>query len=249
MNETRVYHLRSQDRTTGTAEDFVIYLDDMFGFSWKKASLKVIAATVPWSFHSVNSSNNVIHFNEGGSAKTSTITAGNYTTSELAAEIASQMTTDATATISCSVDDKAGKFTISSDGATFELETTTSTNAMWGILGFSTGSNKTGATSYNSDQHYDMLGGRYSIHIHSSLHAAHLYSSNYGSMGETLALVPVAGRIGDLLHLTKGDESTTVDVSELPISSIALSLRWGDGTVVDLNGKSWEITLELNRHE
>jgi len=245
MKDIRVYHIRSQDRTSGTVNDFNINIDD-FGFQARTAKMKVIAATIPWSFYAINSSNNVIYFNEDGSTSDNAVIApGNYTPSELADEIATKMTAAATADITCIVDSKSGKFTISSDGATLQLETSNVLNTAWNILGFSTGTNKTGATEYSSEEHYDLLDGRYSLHVNCSIHSSHIYNSNLGSEGRTLAVIPIEGSPRSILHLKKGDESTSTIVNTLPISSIGFQLKFGDNSFVDLNGKHWEITMEL----
>lgn len=89
-----------------------------------------------WQFSTFNvdidSSNNKLDFNEGGSELTATLTSGTYTLSELATEIKTQMDAagDLTYTVSVSSDDK---FTISATGA-FSLLPQSGSNALVSIL-------------------------------------------------------------------------------------------------------------------
>jgi hypothetical protein len=77
---------------------------------------------------------------------------------DLAAHIETVMNAAATATITCTYSDSTGKFTIASDGATFEIEWKTGTNGADGTddhvgttIGFSDAADDTGATTYTSD--------------------------------------------------------------------------------------------------
>lgn len=103
-------------------------------------------------------SNDDIDFNEGAGSLFATLDAGSFTPDALCAEIASKMTTAAVATISCSFSVVTNKFTISSDGATFELEWLTGANAATSIgsdIGYDVTADDTGSTSYEADNETD----------------------------------------------------------------------------------------------
>lgn len=108
----------------------------------------------------IKATNKYIDYNEGGSSSAVTIDEGFYKDPiELAAEIESKMDADATANITVTYDSDTGKFTIASDGATFEIEWNTGTNAANSIgatLGFAVAADDTGATSYESDNAIDL---------------------------------------------------------------------------------------------
>jgi hypothetical protein len=103
--------------------------------------------------------NKFIDFNEGGASLLATLTEKTYKDPhELADQIATAMNAAATATITCTYSDSTGKYTITSDGATFEIEWETGTkgsdNADTNVgttIGFSDAADDTGATSYTSD--------------------------------------------------------------------------------------------------
>jgi len=99
--------------------------------------------------------NDKIDFNEGAGSLVATLTAGNYATGALmASHIQTQLDAAAAATITVSYSSSTFKFTITSDGGTFELEWDTGTNALTSTapcLGYSVAADDTGGVSYVSD--------------------------------------------------------------------------------------------------
>lgn len=101
----------------------------------------------------VDSSNNKIDFKDsgGGSELTATLTSGTYSVSGLESEVESQMASVGASTYTCSYSESTGKWTLSSDGAAFELLNSSGTNVgsslLVNSLGFAS-TDKTGALSY-----------------------------------------------------------------------------------------------------
>ena len=124
-----------------------------------------------YNYIEIDSTNEKINFKDliAGSELTATLTNKVYNSPlELAAEIASKMTSASAAsqadTISVAFSSSTGKFTLSTDGAEFQLLWATGTNGSAGtdthagtILGYSDVADDTGATSYAADnvQSYD----------------------------------------------------------------------------------------------
>ena len=105
-----------------------------------------------WNF--VAGVNDKIDFDDGGGEENVAIDAGNYATSTLvAAEIKAQIETATGDTITASYSG-GRKFTVESDGGTFELLWDSGTNAATSCgadIGFDTSADDTGATSYEAD--------------------------------------------------------------------------------------------------
>lgn len=103
----------------------------------------------------ISSANEDIDFNEGGSSLAAVVPSGTYKDPhELAAAIETAMDAVATADITVTYSDSTGKYTIASDGVTFELEWNTGASTGTSIgttLGFAVAADDTGATSYTSD--------------------------------------------------------------------------------------------------
>jgi hypothetical protein len=93
--------------------------------------------------------NNKLNFNEGGGELTSTIPLGVYSPTELAEEIAEQMTADGGQAYTVTFNRSDRSFTISAAG-TFDLLVSSGTNAsasIFSTIGF-TGADRTGAITY-----------------------------------------------------------------------------------------------------
>lgn len=117
----------------------------------------------------IDATNNKINFIDNVSELTATLASKVYKSPlALADEIASKMTTASAGsqadTITCTYSSSTGKFTITSDGSTFELHWKTGTNGADGtdthagtILGYSDAADDTGALTYAADnvQAYD----------------------------------------------------------------------------------------------
>jgi hypothetical protein len=97
--------------------------------------------------------NDVLDFNDGG-AQQAVLTAGLYTAAGLASHIQTQVDAESTDTITCTYSDSTNKFTLASDGGTFQLLLKTGTNkerSAYKLLGFTDSADKTGSTSYAGD--------------------------------------------------------------------------------------------------
>ena len=101
-----------------------------------------------WYFgHTIDSSNNILSFNDGSGDKTATLKLGDYTLTEFVTEIARSMNAASSVTFSASVNRSTRLITISA-GSSFELSTASGSAANpFGLMGFS-GADKTGANTY-----------------------------------------------------------------------------------------------------
>lgn len=207
----------------------------------------MVAASIPSSFYVITSSNNKVWFNEGGSTLSATVTPGNYTVSELAIALQTVWDAAAAATITVAVDTNAGKFTVASDGGTFELETTTTTSALWSILGFSTDADHTGATSYTAENYYDILAyiGNY-LFIRSSMTSSNeVYETRTDGHSNIMAMVPVSPTFDNVVYLDVNTALINTYEVDFPISEIHWTLTTQDGNTVDLNGREWSVTIQI----
>lgn len=106
--------------------------------------------------YEVNADNNQLDFNIGGGSLVATLTAGLYTATGLATEVASQLTAAAATSISCTYNQSGGsahKFVISKGAGTLQLlcQSGTSKSPAWSLIGFAKSANRTGALSYTGD--------------------------------------------------------------------------------------------------
>jgi hypothetical protein len=103
--------------------------------------------------HDVDSTNNLIDFNEGSGELTATIAIGNYTLTDFAAAVESAMNTAGTFTYTVTVNRTNRKLTIATSDGNFSLLASTGTSTAsgaWSLMGFNP-TDKTGAMTYTSD--------------------------------------------------------------------------------------------------
>jgi hypothetical protein len=103
----------------------------------------------------IDAAHKYIDFNEGGASLAATVNLGFYKDPhELADSIAQAMNAVAAANITCVYNDATGKYTITSDGATFEIEWNTGANVANTIapkIGYLTAADDSGGLIYTSD--------------------------------------------------------------------------------------------------
>jgi hypothetical protein len=109
-----------------------------------------------WGNFEIGSAKNKLYFKDSGSmARTATITVGTYDADILAAEIETQIeavTPDDNFTVEyLESGTNKNKFKITNHTGNFELTCTSTTNAIWDVIGFSTAADLTGADNYTSN--------------------------------------------------------------------------------------------------
>jgi hypothetical protein len=108
----------------------------------------------------VTASNEVIDFEDDGGVKVANLTVGIYKSPvAFAAHVQAVMDAASVDVITCAYNSQTGKYTIASDGTTFELQWNTGPNTASSaavLLGDTTAADRTGATSYTSTNAMDL---------------------------------------------------------------------------------------------
>lgn len=131
---SNLWYMDSRDRSMGTNEDFYVSLRHRVN---DLKAITVRQIEVPFSWY-VFTANHVINFNEGGGELSATLTAGNYTSTELIAHLKAIMDAVGGQVYTWAYNAITGKLTVSAPGA-FTLMWATGTNTGNGIdelLGF-----------------------------------------------------------------------------------------------------------------
>jgi hypothetical protein len=162
----------SKDRNYTNYPNPNYYIVDLDQTYKDVVSIELISSIVPKSQYIINSNNNTIYFNEGGSDLTATITEGNYTISTLLAALKSSMDTVGGLTYTLTNDTLTNKITISATG-TFSLlfdggeenyldgtRTVYKENSIGPIIGFPR-SDLSGASTYTAPNQYNLNGENY----------------------------------------------------------------------------------------
>ena len=140
----------------------------------------------------INNTNQTLVFQEDGvdSDITSTLTAAQYTATELATEIKVQMDADGANTYTVTYNSSTFKFLISTSGTSVKL---ISSNALY-TLGFST-ADTAFASSLTSDLVVRLDGTQY-LQLCSSIHSTNISSSNWSNVWHR---IPVSVAVGELV--------------------------------------------------
>ena len=151
----------SSDRNSGdTINDFSIDLSDSKYDTINAIEIKKVDMVK--SFYNIDDTNNQIYFLDTGvTATTSTITNQDYTEAQLATEVQTQMNADGDGTYTVTFGSQTGKMTLAIGSGNYELTTTTTTNAVWDVIGFDTSADKTGAGTYTGDNLVDINHPKY----------------------------------------------------------------------------------------
>ncbi len=213
-----------------------------FNKSFYVNKFKIVEAEIPLTFLSIDATNNVLNFKEqatDGTTRSITITAGDYTSTTLCAEIKSKM--DAAGTQA---------YTVSYSLSTYKI--TISASANFKVLGSSTcswiGENDVDgvyATSFTFPNVLNLQGPN-SVYITASElsnNSVHLHGNEYINI---LAKIPLAGNKGSIVYYNDKRPYGWYE-SNSNLSSLTLSLVDCDTLKrVSLNGSPWSCTLSFS---
>ena len=164
----------SRDRNTDEypdPQDYIISLERDYK---DVISVELISANIPKTQYLINNSNNKLYFDDGTGTVTATIPIGNYTISELTAEIKTQMdAASGSKTYTVTSNSKTNKITIAVNSGTYSLifnggeenyENSSRTkyvdSSIGPIIGFSR-SDLSGSATYTGQNQYDLNGPTY----------------------------------------------------------------------------------------
>jgi hypothetical protein len=228
---------RSSDSTSST--DLIIPLKRTFK-DVRKAKLDWVI--IPNTVFNINSTNNILSFNENSTNKQATLTSGAYTASSLATHVQTQLNTASSGynTYAVTYSTTTYKFTISA-GNNFSL-LFSSALAPYRELGFEI-TNTTASTSVTSTNSIS-LERPTSVF----LGIKELQKGVYTSSGITSAsfIVPLTSSQGELcFYEPNHHECEVIFTSPIPFTSLHIRLFDSAGTTVNVNGSNWSFKLSL----
>jgi len=260
------YIFNSANRYTGTNAKPTFVLPRTVA---DRNTFLVKSIEIPFNFYNINSTNNVIEWiSNTPTSTTSTITAGNYTITELLTEIGSVMTadTDDGGTYTSTKNSKTSKITIAGDAGNFEINWNTNdiTKKLATMLGyhdvdsgaatqpFTQYTDSTGASTYTGPNSY-FVGVRY-LNVHSNLTKYTDYYSKYTT--NKTSGISGEGRFDIISKIPLNDSSPGQQIVYRPFQEYIYHLKSTDVIqdvtfeitdqnldLIDLNGVPWSIEL------
>ena len=193
----------------------------------------VRSVTVPRTFYAINSTNNTLLFDRGG-VKTATVTPGNYTAAELAAELQSKMLAADSNAYVVTIDSITRHFTIAGT-AGFTIE---SSSLILGILGMAAA---TSATSHTSTSSW-VMNPYFYLFLKSSELAARVGRGSHSTTGEENILTRINVTTDDVIQEYFEDEFLFA-TDRQPIKTFDMTICAKNNETISFNGASWAVTL------
>ena len=261
--------INSKDRIAGSisAQNFIADLS----VPGKEADSKVILAhaLIPHTWKNINVNTYGIRVTEDVDAEndpqvyTFTMATGNYNASQLATQLASELTTASAAsgqsiTYSCSYDANQNAFTFSTAtaGKTFQFNWTNSASTMYRILGFSNSADSsvvanvagtpTGSVASISSDLSPLVNGISSVELHINHFNDGNNTEDVNRTSDIIVSIPITSTFGEVLVYKPNFEQFQFDIPNLHDHvQFRLSCNYNNGTGrVDLPSDSdWSLFL------
>lgn len=239
------YYFSSSDRSNqnDTTTSFTILPTNQIEPYMKAIIVRKV--TIPYTVYTVNNNNNKLYWvDSDASAKTTTLTNGNYNQNDLATLMTTAMNADKSSanTYTVTVSSVTAKFTITNNTSNFQLTCTNNSSAIWKTIGFSTTSNRTGSTAYTGDRILN-LQPLNMIYICSNL-ADGNNSRVKGGDFPILCSIPISENFGDIITYIN-DFGDAIPINNTK-SQITFQLFDNNLNNIDLNGTDWSIEIDFS---
>lgn len=247
-------HIDSRDRDYAAypnSSDFSIELPDTLK---NISSAVLVSAELPLSYYVFSAARGTTSLTvvRNGTSQTISVPDGNYTTASMASALKAALDAAyAPATWTVSFNPTTMKCTLASAGATVAVDATAATKRTeWGLgyyLGFPRGVVTSGADSVTGTSVVSLNPENYlliDIDELNGISQSALYAAG-GSGRRSFAKVPLNG---DSYQYNYYDKTLTyVDVRPqlTKLDKLRVSIRFHDGTLVELNGGEWSMSLEF----
>ena len=245
-------HVDSRDRDYDahpSSSEFVVKLPEVLK---NVGSAVLVTAELPLSYYvfSAARGNTSLKVGVDGTWKTVTIPDGNYTTAAMAAALKTALDEAFGAVFTVTFDPVTMKCTIATTGTVGVDATAATKRSDWGLgyyLGFPRGVVRTGTDAVTGTAVATMNPENYlliDIEELNNLGQTALYAAG-GSDRRTFAKIPLNG---DSYQYNFYDKAVTYVEQRPPLArldKLRVSVRFHDGSLVDLNGAEWSMSLEF----
>ena len=242
-------HIDSDDRNIVTHTDTETFKIKIIPPLLNIRFLQIINMELPFTFYAINAGiNDTIYFKGISLAdQTAVISQGTYTITDFLAEVKTKMDAVGDGVYTVTRNKQTRKLTIATSG-TYELTTTTTTQAIWKIMGFTTNTDNTGAATYTANNVYNMTGDQF-VYLQSSM-AENLKDDIIVSTGlrNVIAKIPVKVAFGSTIFY-EPPVPIVFEFKTLIFSDIQFNLRNKDFSLLELNNSDWSMTFILFSEE
>lgn len=229
-------YLDSRDKTGGDVNDYYVTLPRPI----RATGYQVKTLEIPFSYYTVNSTNNVLTWEDNvPNTYSATLTAGNYTGSQLATEVQTKMNAQ-----------MAG-FTVSYDSKTYKLSWSNASQFKLLAGGNTTADEVVGlsadgtlATSDVSDNAINLSGTHYLMIRSDELSKGRPQNINSTKMTSYIHRVSIEESVGDIITEQRHPNEFRFQ-SPIVLKRIDVALYDDNDVLVDLNGLHWSMQLDI----
>lgn len=237
----------SADRQSGSSHNFILKYD--LRQFYKCDHYYISSLVMPFSYYVINSNNNqlvFLHPTVGGGSTTITVTAGNYSASELVTSIQTSLDAISAGAWTISYDTKTGKFSFSTSATSFGLDATASNSILHNLMGFDKTTYAASTATKTSTNVADLSGPKY-IYLKSNALA---FKSQYEPISSNSALknvilgIPVEVNPFDTIVYKNYDDTSNTKPYEREFPNIIdIQLVDENNNEVNLNGCDFQFEI------
>jgi hypothetical protein len=240
-------YFNSADRQSGTSSNFILKYD--LRQFYKCERYYISSLIMPFSYYVVNSNNNVLlflHPTVGGGSTTITITAGNYTPSELVTTIQTALDAISAGLWTISYNTKTGKFSFSTGATSFGFNATSSSSILHNLMGFDQTTYTASTSTKTSTNVADLSGPKY-IYLKSNALAfksQHEPISSNSQLQNIILGIPVEVNAFDTIVYKNYNDSSNPNPYERQFPNIIdIQLVDESNVPIDLNGCDFQFEI------
>jgi len=238
----REIHVSSDRRDAGTDTDWVFYPSPSL-HNVKRIRLSNLE--LPWTHYVFNSTNNTINFKEdGGGTLVATLSSQNYSRSQLATEIKTQLESAGAGTYTVSVSNNTYKLTITPTAGITNFQLLASgSNSCHKTLGFSVDSANSSTVTGNE---IAQISGLNYVLLRSNVALNRRHKSFYDNSStshDILARIPVTTNSGSVVYFNAVDQPFSESHGDL--DELRFRLTDESGQTIDLNGGTISLKLDV----
>ena len=249
-HSSRIIHINTidlpQSQLINGYSAFVVQLKNPIQvFDSEMMMVSLYSASIPCSMYNIDATQNIVAWSEGLFSASFAVTPGWYNAKQLASTVSALMTQYSPnhLTYTCAFNIITGKHTITAnDSLIAKTLNMNVNNSIYRALGFNKQTYAFAATI--TSVNVATIEDRYSLYVRSSIDTTSSYNAN-GELSDVLERIPLAAS-GKVVYYTQPASGHKLLVDGKQLSTFEIRLTYDDGTLVDLNGLPWELSIKVD---
>lgn len=249
-HSSRIVHINTidlpQSQLINGYSHFVVQLKNpLTVYDSEMMMVSLYSASIPCSMYNIDATQNVIAFTEGVFSASFAITPGWYNAKQLAASVGALLTQYSPNhfTYTCVFNTITGKHNITcNDTLIAKTLNMAVSNSIYRALGFEKATYPFAGTI--TSVNVATIEDRYSLYVRTNINTTSSYNTN-GELSDVLERIPLAAS-GKVVYYTQPSSGHKLLIDGKQLGVFEVRLTYDDGTLVDLNGLPWELSIKVD---